>query len=52
MWFFGELPYLSHVPPHPGQYLLGMQESVTAPCFVGPYPTGAGLPIIYHGASI
>lgn len=52
MWFAGDLPFLSHIPPHPGQYLLGMAEPAPIPCLIGPAPTGAGAPIVFHGSSI
>jgi hypothetical protein len=52
MWYWGELPFLTHVPPHPGQELLGMSSATAVPCVLGYYVIGYGLPIIYHGSSI
>lgn len=52
MWLTGELPFLMYVPPHPGQWLLGMAVAVPVPCVLGIVPYGAGLPIIMHGSSL
>jgi hypothetical protein len=52
MWFWGNLPFLSKIPPHPGQNMLGMVGPTPVPCVTGFVPTGAGLPILYHGASL
>ncbi len=52
MWLWGNLPFASHIPPHPGQYLLGMASPTPVPCILGYIPIGAGLPIIYHGSSL
>lgn len=52
MWNTGELPFLMHVPPHPGQEMLGMLGTAFEPCIIGAIPTGGGLPILYHGESL
>jgi hypothetical protein len=52
MWYWGELPYSSYIPPHPGQLLLGIITPATVPCIVGYYPIGYGFPIQFHGSSI
>jgi hypothetical protein len=52
MWFTGNLPYLMRIPPHPGQWLLGMAGTAVVPCILGIYYQGAGQPILYHGSSI
>ncbi len=52
LWTDGELPFLSFVPPHIGQYMVGMSAMVMAPCTLGPYTIGQGYPIIYHGESL
>jgi hypothetical protein len=52
MWFTGELPFTMHVPPHPGQQLLGKVGAAVAPCILGTVPLGGGLPILYHGSSL
>jgi hypothetical protein len=52
MWFWGELPFLFHIPPHPGQILLGMAAATPVPCILGYIPIGYGLPIIFHGSSL
>jgi len=52
MWLWGELPFLSYIPPHPGQELLGIALPVTVPCILGYVPIGAGFPIVYHGSSL
>ena len=52
MWLWGELPYMMHVPPHPGQYILGQDSPTPVPCFLGFVPYGAGVPIVFHGDSI
>jgi hypothetical protein len=52
MWLWGELPFLSHVPPHPGQYILGRAFPTPVPCILGIIPIGVGFPIIYHGSSL
>jgi hypothetical protein len=51
MWLTGNLPYLMNVPPHPGQYLLGMSGAIL-PCILGIVPIGAGPVILYHGSSL
>ena len=51
MWLWGELPFLSYLPPHPKQQLLGKLAPVTVPCVLGVVPYGVGFPIIYHGSS-
>lgn len=53
-WEYGQLPYMMHIPPHPGQNLLGMGMSsyIMSPCFVGPEYIGQGFQILYHGSSI
>ncbi|OHA17259.1 MAG: hypothetical protein A3C79_02975 [Candidatus Taylorbacteria bacterium RIFCSPHIGHO2_02_FULL_45_28] len=52
MWLTGELPFLSYIPPHPGQWLLGLTAAVPVPCVLGTVPYGAGLPILMHGSSL
>ena len=52
MWLTGELPFLSYIPPHPGQELLGTALPMPMPCILGYIPIGFGFPIIYHGSSI
>jgi hypothetical protein len=52
MWFWGNLPFLSHIPPHPGQYILGDGGTAVAPCVLGVIPYGGGIPILYHGSSL
>jgi hypothetical protein len=52
MWFTGELPYSWYIPPHPGQWMLGMYSTVVVPCILGIIPMGAGFPILYHGSSL
>lgn len=52
MWYWGHLPYLSYIPPHVGQQLLGMRASFTVPCWLGYYIVGYGFPIEYHGSSL
>ncbi|HUD04032.1 MAG TPA: hypothetical protein VMR73_00885 [Candidatus Paceibacterota bacterium] len=53
MWFWGELPFLFHIPPHVGQELLGAAGPTPVACFLGYAPTGeVGFPIIYHGDSL
>jgi hypothetical protein len=52
MWLWGELPFLDHVPPHPGQWLLGELAPVPVPCFVGHVLVGFGAPIEFHGDSL
>lgn len=51
MWLTGELPFLNHVVPHPGQNLLGEATSILSPCVVGNIPYGFGFPIDFHGSS-
>jgi len=51
MWLTGNLPYLMRVPPHPGQYLLGM-AGAPIPCILGVVPMGAGPVILFHGSSM
>ena len=52
MWLWGELPFLSYIPPHPGQELLGAASPTAIPCVFGYIPIGYGFPILYHGSSI
>jgi hypothetical protein len=52
MWFWGNLPFASYLPPHPGQYVLGRAGTTIAPCVLGTVPYGGGLPILYHGSSL
>ena len=52
MWLWGELPFRSYIPPHPGQFVLGKAAPVTAPCFLGFIPYGVGFPIMFHGSSL
>ena len=52
IWFAPNLPFLSHIPPHPGQYLLGTAASAPITCIFGFVPYGVGFPILYHGSSI
>lgn len=52
MWLWGELPFLSYIPPHPGQQLLGVAAPATVPCVLGYVPIGVGFPIEFHGSSI
>jgi hypothetical protein len=52
MWFWGELPFLSYIPPHPGQQMLGKVGTALSPCVLGSVTYGAGLPVLYHGSSI
>jgi len=52
MWFTGELPFMNHVIPHPGQELLGAALPATIPCIVGYIPVGYGFPIVFHGDSL
>ena len=52
LWTAGELPFLMHVAPHVGQYMIGMSAIATVPCTLGPVVVGAGYPIIYHGESL
>ena len=49
MWFSANLVFSWNVPPHPGQWLLGMYSTVQVPCFLGPVYIGQGFPIIYNG---
>jgi len=51
MWLTGNLPYLMRIPPHPGQYVLGMAGTVV-PCVLGIVPMGAGPVILFHGSGI
>jgi hypothetical protein len=51
MWNYGELPYLSFVPPHIGQWLLGM-TGLPEVCAVGPLTIGIGNAITFHGSSL
>ena len=51
MWFWGNLRYSSHIPPHVGQSVLGLAGPTPAPCVLGSIPIGAGLPILFHGSS-
>ena len=59
MWLYGQnLEYPEHIPPHPGQVLLGLTTGeVPIPCFNGPFPVtlgvppvSAGFPILYYGS--
>jgi hypothetical protein len=52
MWTYGDLPYLMHVPPHPGQYMLGAALPAMVPCVLGILTVGTGFPIIFHGSSL
>lgn len=52
MWHWGQLPYLSYIPPHPGQYLLGVAIPITEVCMLGYIPSGVGFPIKFHGSSL
>jgi len=51
MWNYGELPFLMHVVPHPGQYILGMSGGI-AVCTLGPLVYGKGSIILFHGDSL
>jgi len=52
LWAVGNLRFLSYIPPHIGQHILGMALPTPVPCIAGIIPMGVGLPIIYHGSSI
>jgi len=52
IWNTGNLPYLSHVVPHPAQVLLGRALMAPVPCTLGTTVVGSGFPIIFHGSSI
>lgn len=52
MWFWGNLPFPSYIPPHPGQLMLGKMGPTPVPCVSGVVPSGAGFPILFHGSSI
>ena len=52
LWTTGNLPYLTHVVPHPAQEMLGRALMAPVPCTLGTTVVGTGFPIIYHGSGI